>query len=83
MELIAWIHPHKIVDRPDGARDHDYMIKWGKYIEDPRQIRYFTPKMAGIWIKEQELAKKQINKIEIPLLFIEAELDVLVSNKAI
>ena len=56
--MIALIHPHKIVDRPDGARDHDYMIKWGKYIEDPKQIRFFTPKMAGIWMNEQALAKK-------------------------
>ena len=56
-DLIRLIQPHKIVNRLDGAPDHDYMIKWGKYIEDPNQIRLFTPKMAGFWINEQELAK--------------------------
>ena len=83
VNILKRVHPHHIIDRPDSVRDDDYMVKWGKYITDPKQIKVFTPLMASIWIAEQAKTKQNIKNIKQPFLFIEAELDVLVSNKAI
>ena len=59
------------------------MNKWGWLVNDPKKVRKVTATMAHVWIHEQDWCKQKIFDIGTPLLFFEAEHDVLVSNKAI
>ncbi len=36
INLLSYLQPHKLIERPEMDRDRDYMIKWGRYIDDPK-----------------------------------------------
>ena len=59
------------------------MKKWAPIFGDPRTVSFLTLKTATIWVEEQEKAKEWMKQMTMPVLFIEAELDDTVDNKAI
>lgn len=60
-----------------------YWEEWHEIFEDPRSIYSFTAKTASLWVEEQEKAREIIKELELPMLFIEAEKETVVSNAAI
>ena len=63
--------------------DPEYWAKWHEIFTHNKTINYFTATTATIWVEEQEVAKEAMKELPLPILFIEAEKEDVVSNEHI
>ena len=82
-KAVSMVRPNFRLDCEYQASSDDYMKKWAPIFGDPRTVSFLTLKTATIWVEEQEKAKEWMKQMTMPVLFLEAELDDTVDNKAI
>ena len=78
--MIGAIRPHHRIEIEYEPVDPEIYAKWGPAYDDPRLIQFMTTKMAAIFMEEQEVAKQSMKDATVPLLFIEAQNEEVVSN---